>query len=272
MASADHPRSGATYDFSHDKLRAVALEMVSPARRRQLHRDVAEAIAVELRNDIDAAAPQLAAHYDQAGMVEPAIDAYRVAGPGGGGVGLDEAVTMFRRALSLLAELPASPGRDALELDIRIALGSPLWPSRATAPRVRTNSTSEPCRFAASSATRGPTDSPRSRPRPAAGLPLRRFRELGQALLDHESHDPIARTEGRYLLGVSAFWRGDLAMARHYLDGAIDAYDVSIATSIWRCTPRTRRRCASYDWPGSSCGPEMPVGPTRRPICSRVGH
>ena len=25
-----------------------------------------------------------------------------------------------------------------------------------------------------------------------------------------------------------------------------------------------RRRCASYDWPGSSCGPEMPVGPTRR--------
>ena len=37
---------------------------------------------------------------------------------------LDEAVTIFRRALSLLAELPPSPGRDALELDIRIALGS----------------------------------------------------------------------------------------------------------------------------------------------------
>ena len=52
--------------------------MVSPARRRQLHRAVAEAIAVELHNDIDAAA--LAIHYDQAGMVEPAVDAYRVAG------------------------------------------------------------------------------------------------------------------------------------------------------------------------------------------------
>jgi hypothetical protein len=26
---------------------------------------------------------------------------------------------------------------------------------------------------------------------------------------------------------VSAFWRGDLAMARHYLEGAIEAYDVS---------------------------------------------
>jgi hypothetical protein len=51
--------------------------------------------------------------------------------------------------------------------------------------------------------------------------------ELGQALVDHESHDPIARTEGRYLLGVSAFWRGDLARARQYLEGAIEAYDVS---------------------------------------------
>jgi ATP/maltotriose-dependent transcriptional regulator MalT len=46
-------------------------------------------------------------------------------------------------------------------------------------------------------------------------------------LLDDESHDPIARTEGRYLLGVSAFWRGDLTRARDYLDGAIEAYDLS---------------------------------------------
>ncbi len=37
---------GLAYDFSHDKLRAVALEMLSPARRRHLHRAVAAAIAV----------------------------------------------------------------------------------------------------------------------------------------------------------------------------------------------------------------------------------
>jgi ATP/maltotriose-dependent transcriptional regulator MalT len=51
--------------------------------------------------------------------------------------------------------------------------------------------------------------------------------DLARALLDDDSHDAIARTEGRYLLGVSAFWRGDLARARHHLDGAIEAYDVS---------------------------------------------
>src|SRR4030095_12194866 len=100
---------GLTYDFSHDKLRAVALERVSPVRRRQLHRAVAEAIAVERHNDTDAPSPQLAAHYDQAGMVEPAIDAYRVAGGRAVAVSaLEEAVTMFRRALAL-ARAPRPP-------------------------------------------------------------------------------------------------------------------------------------------------------------------
>jgi hypothetical protein len=37
----------------------------------------------------------------------------------------------------------------------------------------------------------------------------------------------FAKPEGRYLLGVSAFWRGDLASARQHLEGAIEAYDLS---------------------------------------------
>ena len=220
---------GLTYDFSHDKLRAVALEMVSPARRRRLHRAVAEAIAVEFRNNIDAAGPQLAAHYDKAGMVKPAIDAYRMAGARAVAVAaLDEAVTMFRRALSLLADLPTSPDRDALELDVRIALGSPLvalegyGSNSAHQLYERTRSL---CRK-----LHRPVDPPILRGLGLAQLQGCRFDDcsaLGQALLDDESHDPIARTEGRYLLGVSAFWRGDLATARHYLDGAIETYDAS---------------------------------------------
>ena len=219
---------GLTYDFSHDKLRAVALEMVSPARRRQLHRAVAEAI-VERHSDIDAASPQLAAHYDQAGMVEPAIDAYRAAGARAVAVSaLEEAVTLFQRALALLAELPPSPDRDALELDIRIALGSPLvaldgYGSKG-AHQLYERGLSL-CRK-----LHRPVAPPILRGLGLARLQGCRFDdcdELARALLEHESHDPVARTEGRYLLGVSAFWRGDLARARHYLDGAIEAYDVS---------------------------------------------
>jgi DNA-binding SARP family transcriptional activator len=220
---------GFTYDFSHDKLRAVALEMISPARRRQLHRAVAEAIAAEHQDDIDAASPQLAAHYDQAGMVGQAIDAYRVAGARAAAVSaLDEAVTMLRRALSLLADVPASSGRDALELDVRIALGSPLvalegYGSRA-AHQLYERGLSL-CRK-----LHRPVHPPILRGLGLARLQGCRFDdcdELAQALLDHESHDPIARTEGRYLLGVCAFWQGDLARSRHYLRGAVEAYDVS---------------------------------------------
>ncbi|HSV81996.1 MAG TPA: AAA family ATPase [Ramlibacter sp.] len=220
---------GPTYDFSHDKLRAVALEMVSPARRRQLHRAVAEAIAIELHDDIEAASPQLAAHYDQAGMVKPAIEAYRVAGARAVAVSaLDEAVTLFRRALSLLAELPASPNRDALELDIRIALGSPLVALEGYGSK-EAHQLYERALSLCRKLQRV-VDPPILRGLGLARLQGCRFddcNELAQALLDHESHDPITRTEGRYLLGVSAFWRGDLARARHYLDGAIEAYDVS---------------------------------------------
>jgi tetratricopeptide (TPR) repeat protein len=220
---------GFTYDFSHDKLRAVALEMVPPARRRQLHRAVAEAIAVELHNDIDAASPQLAAHYDQAGMVEPAIDAYRVAGASAVAVSaLAEAVTMFRRALALLADLPPSPDRDALELDIRIALGSPLVALEGYGSKGAHQLYERALSLC--SALHRPVDPPILRGLGLARLQGCRFDdcdELARALLDGESHDPIARTEGRYLLGVSAFWRGDLARARLYLDGAIEAYHVS---------------------------------------------
>ena len=220
---------GLAYDFSHDKLRAVALEMVSPTRRRQLHRAVAEAIAVEFENDIDAAGPQLAAHYDQAGMVEPAIKAYRTSGARAVAVSaLDEAVTMFERALSLLADLPTFPGRDAIELDLRIALGSPL-----VALEGYGSSSAHQLYERALSLCRKlhrAVDPPILRGLGLARLQGCRFddcSELGRALLDDERRDPIARTEGRYLLGVSAFWQGDLATARHYLHGAIEAYDVS---------------------------------------------
>jgi DNA-binding SARP family transcriptional activator/tetratricopeptide (TPR) repeat protein len=220
---------GPTYDFSHDKLRAVALEMVSPAGRRQLHRAVAEAIAVERHKDIEAASPQLAAHYDQAGMVEPAIEAYRMAGARAVAVSaFDEAVTLFRRALALLADLPPSPDRDALELDIQIALGSPFVALEGYGSK-GAHELYERALSLCRRLHRG-VDPPILRGLGLARLQGCRFdecSELGQALVDHESHDPIAKTEGRYLLGVSAFWRGDLANARQYLEGAIEAYDLS---------------------------------------------
>ena len=165
---------------------------------------------------------------DQAGMVEPAIDAYRVAGARAVAVSaLDEAVTTFRRALTLLAVVPASPDRDALELDVRIALGSPLVAIEGYGSKAA-HRLYERARALCRKLER-PVAPPILRGLGLARLQGCRFDdcdELAQALLDDTSRDPVARTEGRYLLGVSAFWRGDLGRARHYLDDALEAYDL----------------------------------------------
>ena len=220
---------GLKYDFSHDKLRTVALELISPARLRQLHRAVAEALGAEAKQDTGAISPRLAAHFDRAGMVDAAIEAYRIAGARAVTVSaLDEAVSLFRRALALLAEVPPSAERDELELDIRIALGSPLVAlegyGSTDSHRLYERA------FALCRKLEKPIDPPILRGLGLARLQGCRFDdcdELARALVEHESRDPIARTEGRYLLGVSAFWKGDLETADKSLRNAIDSYDPS---------------------------------------------
>jgi hypothetical protein len=135
---------------------------------------------------------------------------------------------MFRRALALLGELAPSRDRDELELQIRIALGSPLVAidgyGAASSHRLYERA------FSLCRKLNRPIDPPILRGLGLARLQGCRFEDcdkLAQALLDSESQDAVTRTEGHYLLGVSAFWQGDLEKARYHLEGAIASYDVS---------------------------------------------
>lgn len=73
-----------TYDFSHEKLRSLVYERTSLARRRLLHRRVAEALIARSRRHVDAAASQaagqVAIHYQLAGHEREAADYFRLAG------------------------------------------------------------------------------------------------------------------------------------------------------------------------------------------------
>jgi predicted ATPase len=71
-----------SYDFTHEKLRALAYEQSSLARRRLLHRRVAEALAnsPRSRRDLGALAGLIAGHYLQAGQDAQAAPYFKLAG------------------------------------------------------------------------------------------------------------------------------------------------------------------------------------------------
>lgn len=95
------------YDFSHEKLRTLAYDETSLARRRLLHRRAAEALGMRLANRRDSAvqASQVARHYLLSGNDAEAAHYYRLAG--------DDARALYANA-------------DALEhLRTALALGHP---------------------------------------------------------------------------------------------------------------------------------------------------
>jgi len=125
FAMGTPPRS--TYLFKHALIQEAAYASLLRSRRKQLHQLIADRLVAQFSDLAEAEPALVARHYTEAGLGEQAIAFWHKAGARAvQHSALEEAVTMFRRALALLADLPPSPDRDALELDIRIAFGSPL--------------------------------------------------------------------------------------------------------------------------------------------------
>ena len=92
----------AAYDFSHGKLREAAYAEMSAARKRLLHRRVAEALRAIHVGDLDSASAQIATHYEHAGLPQEAIAHYRRAAEAARRMyANDKAITFLTRALDL---------------------------------------------------------------------------------------------------------------------------------------------------------------------------
>ncbi|MDQ3249396.1 MAG: AAA family ATPase, partial [Chloroflexota bacterium] len=90
------------YDFSHDKLRAVAYAALSHGRRRLLHRQVAAALETVYGAHLDEVSGQLAAHYEQASVPAQARVYWQRAGVWAATqFANDEAVRYLSQALAL---------------------------------------------------------------------------------------------------------------------------------------------------------------------------
>lgn len=115
------------YDFSHDRLREGAYDDLSPARRRLLHRRVAEALERLWPGDLARLSAELAAHHEQAGQLEPALGYYQQAAERANDLSASqEAIRLAQRALALLAALPQGAGLERRELGLLSALAAAL--------------------------------------------------------------------------------------------------------------------------------------------------
>jgi tetratricopeptide (TPR) repeat protein len=102
ISNLQSPVSSPVYDFSHEKLRALVYEETSLARRRLLHRRVAEALAGHGRHEIGALAGQIAHHYRLAGQESLAAEYFKLAGEHARALYANtEALAHFRAALAL---------------------------------------------------------------------------------------------------------------------------------------------------------------------------
>jgi len=129
------------YDFSHDKLREVVYNTLSPMRRRLVHRRVAVALEDRSTQRADIGG-QIALHYEAAGQLQQAIEWYqRAAQRAHRGAALQEALNHLEHALHLLTLLSDANMDDktlhALELSMQVQRASLLLATKGhAAPQV----------------------------------------------------------------------------------------------------------------------------------------
>jgi DNA-binding SARP family transcriptional activator/predicted ATPase len=117
-------QGGDQYRFGHDKVREVAYGALRAARRRLIHRRIAEALTAVRADDLDVVSGEIGAHYERAGLPERAIPWYRRAGEIAQRLAAThEAIRLVRHALDLLRALPTTAQRLEQERDLLLVLG-----------------------------------------------------------------------------------------------------------------------------------------------------
>ena len=123
----------ATYTFKHALLQETAYQSLLKRTRQQLHARVAQVLEERFPERVASEPEVIARHYDQAGLVAPAITHYQRAGECATRRSAnEEAIGHLRRALVLVATLPETRERHQMELRAQIAIGVPLFAARGS--------------------------------------------------------------------------------------------------------------------------------------------
>jgi DNA-binding SARP family transcriptional activator len=221
-------RGTQAYDFSHDKIREVAYIETSPIRRRHDHLRIARALEEIHALDPRAVSGIIAIHYERAGAIDSAITWYERAASAALELGANgEALRILERALNAVGAQPEGAYRDARELTILATLVTLLGSfegygsARLAATLRRAVSLADMRRLE--------LPPPVLRSLALTSLTQGNFAAAcaaGEQLQSRAARDrnEVLRVEGDYVLGIAAFWEGNLASARRHFEEAVAHY------------------------------------------------
>jgi DNA-binding SARP family transcriptional activator len=221
-------QSDERWDFSHDRIREVAYSGIGPARRRLIHRRIAQGMELLFANRLDEVSASIAMHLERGGQAARAVPFLERAASVSTRVSAHrEAIRCLTHALTLLDTLPAGQERDERELALRSSLSIALNSTRGyAAPEVEQN-------------LNRVFDLSRAEGR--GFVPVRwlwvaftfRFmqgdfagaREVSELALERSASDPSCRCEAHHAMGGLLSCLGELEASRDHFEAALAAYD-----------------------------------------------
>jgi DNA-binding SARP family transcriptional activator/predicted ATPase len=219
--------------FRHILFQRYLYNSLDPVERAHLHRAVGIALEAlykgEAAVETAAVAPQLARHFQEAGITEKAVDYLRQAGERALRMSAhEEAIAHFTRGLALIETLPETPERAQQELSLHVSLGLSLQATRGfAAPEVGRafGRARELCRQVG--------ETPQIFPVLALHIfystrgEFQTGYEIAEQFfsLAEQAQDPLLIALGHWHLGVDLFYRGKLVQAQAHLGRMIAFYD-----------------------------------------------
>jgi DNA-binding SARP family transcriptional activator len=220
------------YRFRHILFQQYLHRRLDAVERARLHEAVGAALEALLEghpDELAALAPQLAWHFEAAGLTEKAVDYLLQAGRRAHWLSASqEAIALYRQGLALLETRPESNERARREFDLQLALGAALqdvrdWsaPERATALNRAYQlgqRLGEPARLL--SGLRDWSDLSRTQGQPESAL------ALAQQLLSlaEQTAEPTYLVWGHHAMGLACSSLGRLQSARIHLEQALALY------------------------------------------------
>lgn len=117
----------ATYSFKHEMIRNAAHSSLLHSERRKLHSKIALVLAEKYPEKTEREPELLAHHFTESGQSKAAVGFWLKAGKQAAKAGANlEAIAHLRRGLGVVQDNPDGPGRDEMELELRIGLGTAL--------------------------------------------------------------------------------------------------------------------------------------------------